>query len=99
MDLSAAFNLIRPGIFVKKALNVIPDKGLVWLIPNFITDRRAYVEVGTNASTTFKLPVGCPQGSTLGTKVFSIYCHDLIKNDSMTIEYRTIEYNQLSTTN
>ncbi len=99
MDLSAAFDLIRPGMFVKKALEVIPDSGLVWLMRDFITDRRAYVEVGANASTTFKLPVGCPQGSTLGPKVFSIYCHDLVKHVPGTlITYADDSYVMVSAT-
>jgi len=37
MDLTAALDLIRPGIFAKKALKVVPDAGLVWLMYNFIT--------------------------------------------------------------
>jgi len=31
-DLSAAFDLIRPGIFLSNALEVIPDHGIVWLM-------------------------------------------------------------------
>ncbi len=78
VDLSAAFDLIRPGIFVSKALKVIKDKGLVWLMRDFIIERLAYVELNDCASSMFKLEVGCPQGSTLGPKVFNIYCHDLV---------------------
>jgi hypothetical protein len=37
MDLTAALDLIRPGIFAKKALKVVPDAGLVWLMYDFIT--------------------------------------------------------------
>ncbi len=76
VDLSAAFDLIRPGLFYEKASKVMPP-GLARIIFNFISDRRAYVEVGQSTSCSFKLPIGCPQGSTLGPKVFSIYCGDL----------------------
>jgi hypothetical protein len=80
MDLSAAFDLVRPGTFARKALTLVKEenKGLVWLIHDFITERKAYVEVGGSTSMSFDLHVGCPQGSTLGPKVFSVYCADLI---------------------
>jgi hypothetical protein len=81
-DLSAMFDLVRPGIFVKKALQVIPEEhhDLIHLVHDFITGPKAYVELNTSVSTIFELPLGCPQGSTLGPKVFNIYCHDLIDN-------------------
>jgi hypothetical protein len=77
MDLSAAFDLIRPGIFSKKARQIVRDDGIVNLLLDFISDRRAYVEIGLATSTQVLFPVGCPQGSTLGPKIFSLYCHDL----------------------
>ncbi len=77
VDLSAAFDLIRPRIFVKKALEVM-DPGLVWLIHDFITGRKAFVDIKGEVSCTFELAVGCPQGSTPGPKIFNIYCNDLV---------------------
>lgn len=94
VDLSVAFDIVRPGIFVEKALRVIKEPGLVWLIHEYITERRAFVEIGNSVLTTFGLEVGCPQGSTLGPKVFNIYCHDLVKviNQGQLISYADDSY-------
>jgi hypothetical protein len=57
MDLSAAFDLIRPGIFLRKALKVIPEKGIAHLMYEFITERKAYVQIGQSVSSVFGLSV------------------------------------------
>ncbi len=49
-------------------------------VVEFITERKAFVQVGESTSSIFKFQAGCPQGSTLGPKVFNLYCHDLIQN-------------------
>ncbi len=94
MDLSAAFDLVRPGIFARKARNIIKDDGLTWLIYDYITERKAYVEVGSSTSMIFNLDLGCPQGSTLGPKVFNLYCSDLINeiNDGVLVSYADDSY-------
>jgi len=56
---------------------MIPSN-LVALVVDFITDRKAYVEVNTTTSQMIKFRAGCPQGSTLGPRVFNIYCNDLL---------------------
>jgi hypothetical protein len=45
MDLSAAFDLIRPEIFLNKALKVNPRGGLVHFIHDFFTDSRGFEEI------------------------------------------------------
>ncbi len=95
MDLSAAFDLIRPGIFAKKAENVIEDRGLVWLIHQFLINRKAYVEVNSTTSPTVCFSAGCPQGSTLGPKVFNVYCNDLynsMKNHGFLVSFADDSY-------
>ncbi len=61
VDLSAAFDLIRPGIFVSKAKKKI-DNGLVNLINEFLTERSACVEFNGSILCSFKMDVGSPQG-------------------------------------
>jgi len=75
-DLSAAFDVIRPEIFHKKAIKSIGVE-MADLIFELITDRQGYVEVNGFPSTFFRFPAGCPQGSTLGPRVFNIYSSDL----------------------
>ncbi len=60
---------------------------------DFITERKAFVEVGDATSSTFSLEVGCPQGSTLGPKVFNIYCNDLHEHvDGYLVSYADDSY-------
>jgi len=78
MDLSAAFDLIRPDIFYAKLCKQgkVPRQ-LCNLLMDMISERKAYVEIDEQRSTTIDFKVGCPQGLTLGPKVFNLYCHDL----------------------
>ncbi len=93
MDLSAAFDLVRSGIFVRKALRVIPDEGTVELMHEFITNRKAFVELEDQSSFVFDLRAGTPQGSTLGPKIFNIYCNDLHEHvDGHLISYADDSY-------
>jgi hypothetical protein len=53
-DLSSAFNLIRLGIFAEKAKNLISES-MTHLIVDFITERKAFVQVGESSSSTLAL--------------------------------------------
>ncbi len=81
-------------MFVSKALATIEDKGVVSLVRDFITERKTYVEIGHSVSTILNLDVGCPQGSTLGPKVLSLYWKDLIDSvdEGLLIPYADDSY-------
>jgi len=62
LDLSAAFDLLRPDTFFDKFVGKISD-GLLRFIMDFLSDRRFYVNIGKASSGIRTLDRGCPQGS------------------------------------
>lgn len=76
VDLSAAFDVIRPAMFYKKMVNKM-DIPTLNCLNYFLTNRKAQVEVDGHSSVFFSFKAGCPQGSTLGPKIFNMYCSDL----------------------
>lgn len=88
LDMSAAFDLLRPDTFhflMKGDL----DPGLLWTLCDFLTDRRFIVRFGKSDSTVRKLDRSCVQGSVLGPALFTAYCKDLtsILKDSFVTSY------------
>jgi len=71
-----AIELIRVPLFYKKLQEVI-EIPMLNLLNEFLTDRKAYVELDGHSSVFFRFEAGCPQGSTLGPKVFNMYCREL----------------------
>jgi len=71
-----AIELIRVPLFYKKLQEVI-EIPMLNLLNEFLTDRKAYVELDGHSSVFFRFEAGCPQGSTLGLKVFNMYCREL----------------------
>jgi len=71
IDISTAFDLIRPELldlsFVSRELE----------LRNFLSDRKAYVDIGDECSYIKKLGAGIPQGSVLGPKMFTMYMSGL----------------------
>ena len=47
------------------------------ILENYLEDRRQYVVVSEKSSTTEVVKYGVPQGSLLGTGLFSIHVNDL----------------------
>ncbi len=72
VDLSAAFDLLRPDKFYHLFKNIISEE-LLYCIIDFLQDRQFLVEVNNVESETRPLDRGCVQGSVLGPKLFSIY--------------------------
>jgi len=77
MDLSAAFDLLRPEIMEKNLQNL--PIALSRPIIDFLTDREYVVDVNGKRSNVKKITVGCVQGSVLGPCLFSIYFNELEK--------------------
>jgi len=72
LDLSAAFDMLRPDTFKKLMENKIP-RALLGMIDEFLTDRKFYVEMNGKPSSPKHIDRGCPQGSVLGPVLFNLY--------------------------
>jgi len=72
LDLSAAFDMLRPDTFVKLLKNKIPDD-LLCILNEFLTARKFYVEINGKTSNVKGIDRGCPQGSVLGPVLFNLY--------------------------
>lgn len=76
LDLSAAFDLLRPDILQATLSNVI-SPGLLNTIMDFLSERKFCVEVNGKRSNAKSLKVGCVQGSILGPRLFTLYLRNL----------------------
>jgi len=78
IDMSAAFDLLRRDILLHELRtrgNL--SEGLLFLISDFLDGRKMKTEVDGKLSGEHELKVGCVQGSTLGPRLFTIYCGGL----------------------
>jgi len=72
LDLTAAFDLLRPDIFKDRLQGVIPQ-GLLDILLDFLTERSFRVKIGEVMSVSKPLNLGCVQGSVLGPRLFTLY--------------------------
>jgi len=78
IDMSAAFDVLRPHIFHSLENNMPAE--LLNPVMDFLSNRQLYIEYKGQNSTAGLINVGCVQGSVLGPKLFAIYCKDLPSN-------------------
>jgi len=76
LDLSAAFDLLRPDVFYDSSKDVLPAD-LINPIMDFLSFRTFQVQVGKSRSNKRELKVGCVQGSILGPRLFTLYMRNL----------------------
>jgi len=88
VDMSAAFDLLRPDTF-NELLKDTLDPGLLWTLQNFLKDRKFIVRYQNCDSSIRSLDRGCVQGSVLGPALFSAYCKNL---DSTLCEAKVTSY-------
>jgi len=88
MDLSAAFDLLRPNMMQEVLGQMGVSQHLKWLIGDFLTSRDFYVDVNGKCSSLKSMGIGCVQGSILGPRLFTLYLGALA---------REIQHDQLVT--
>lgn len=76
LDMSAAFDLLRPDSFSCITKDKL-EPGLSRILLDFLCERKYIVRVGEKTSSHRSLDCGCVQGSVLGPSLFSIYCGGL----------------------
>jgi len=79
LDLTAAFDMLRRDLFLKTHLGKLPDY-LLWIMNDFLADRKFFVLHNDQISETKDLDVGCVQGSVLGPVLFNMYLSDIQQN-------------------
>jgi len=76
VDLSAAFDLLKPDKFIDLFKNTLSE-GLLFSLADFLSKRKFVVELNGERSKEIALDRGCVQGSILGPKLFSLYLFEL----------------------
>jgi len=76
MDLSAAYDVLSPEIFIRKAEALKFDKNVLNWFRSYLSGRSQVVEVGSAVSERLWTRVGTPQGSPLSCLIFAIYVGD-----------------------
>jgi len=79
LDLSAAFDMVNPGLLVTRMKHAGLPNDVIDLIKDWLSNREAYVEIGGESSTLFKVPEGTVQGSVLGPILFAIFIAPMFK--------------------
>ena len=78
MDLRKAFDTVSHDILLKK-LHHYGVRGVVYnLLKSYLTEGKQLVYINGSYSTTKTIQFGVPQGSNLGSILFSIYVNDIL---------------------
>ena len=77
VDFTKAFDTVSHNILLQK-LNDLGIRGDIWLwLKNYRTERRQFVRINGSDSDIHIITHGVPQGSVLGSTLFSLFTNDL----------------------
>ena len=77
LDMSAAFDLLDKDILIPKlGAHGFPER-IIAIYKDFLSDRKAVVQVGEELSNAFDQKVGCVQGSPSGPLLFSLLVNNI----------------------
>jgi hypothetical protein len=77
VHMSAAFDLLDKTILILKLrAHGFPEK-IISIYQDFLSDRKAVIQVSDTYSETFNLEVGCVQGSPSGPLLFSLLVNNI----------------------
>ncbi len=85
-DLSKSFDSANHEMLMERLTKVKIDP--FWL-RHYLLDRSQAVKINNTVSTTVPIPFGVPQGSILGSILFTLFTNDLTEtiNDCMVVQY------------
>ena len=77
LDMSAAFDMVKPSILLKKLDLYGFDVTAITWIESYLRDRKQTVCIDGTCSRLLPLSVGVPQGSIIGPLMYIIFTNDL----------------------
>lgn len=85
MDICKAFDSVWHDGLLKKLVKLESPNYLVWIIKEFLTQRKIQVKIGNTLSPTFSPEQGVPQGSPLSPFLYNLFCYDMYNLDHLNI--------------